>query len=149
MRPVNLPDNSGEVGRASLEFLTGAVLLLIPIMFLAMSLSSIQNATLATETAARNAVRVYVHETSLASASAKAEQAVRVALANHGLERSDVLERRCSTSSCLSPGTVVTIRVGVQAPLFSSSLLPGFLGGATIPVVAEARSMVSVYGGAP
>jgi hypothetical protein len=149
MRPENLHAREGESGRASLEFLTAAIVVLIPIMFLALSLSSIQNAMLATESAARAASRVFVTETSLSQAAARAERAVVVALANHGIDSVDSLERSCSRSSCLTPGTVVTIRVGVMAPLFSSDLLPGFLGEATIPVFAEAHSMVSVYGGAP
>lgn len=141
--------NHGESGRASLEFLTAAVLLLIPLVFLALSLSSIQNAALGAESAARAASRVFVTETSLVNASARAERAVAVALANHGIYSVESLERSCSQSSCLAPGTVVTIRVRVVAPLFSTDFLPGFLGGASIPVVAEARSMVSVYGGTP
>lgn len=149
MHQWNLHDEPGQSGRASLEFLTASVILLIPLVFLALSLSSIQNAALASESAARAAARVFVTETSLASAGAKAERAVVVALANHGITGYQSLERSCSPSTCLAPGTVVTIRVGVQAPLFSSSFLPGFLGEASIPVVSEARSMVSIYGGTP
>lgn len=140
---------SSEAGRASLEFLTAAIVLLIPVMFLAMSLSSIQNAAVATEAAARNGARVFVQETNLQVAASRAEQAVVVALANHGFESPGILERSCSSRDCVGPGTVVVIRVGVEAPLFSSPFLPGFLGEATIPVVAQASAMVSRYGGAP
>jgi len=52
--------SANESGRASLEFLTAAIILLLPIMFLGMSVSSIYNATLAAETAARNAARIFV-----------------------------------------------------------------------------------------
>lgn len=149
MHRWNLPVSANESGRASLEFLTAAIVLLIPLVFLGLSLSSIQNATLGAESAARAASRVFVNETSLAGASARAERAVVVALANHGIDEVESLERSCSPGACLAPGTIVTIRVTVQAPLFSSSFLPGFLGDASVPVVAEGRSMVSVYGGSP
>ncbi len=149
MRPLNLRSSGGESGRASLEFLVASIILLVPLVFLSLSLSSIQNASLATDSAARAGARVFVTETSLEGAVARAERAVRVALANHGIHSVMSLERSCSQSSCLAPGAIVTIRVGVQAPVFSSNFLPGALGQAFIPVVAEARSMVSVYGGLP
>lgn len=149
MRRSSAHVSLSEAGRASLEFLSAAIVLLIPVMFLAMSLSSIQNAAVATEAAARNGARVFVQETNLQVAASRAEQAVVVALANHGFESPEILERSCSSRDCVAPGTVVVIRVGVEAPLFSSPFLPGFLGEATIPVVAQASAMVSRYGGAP
>jgi hypothetical protein len=149
MRRLSVHARDSEAGRASLEFLTAAIVLLIPVIFLAMSLSSIQNAALATEAAARNAARVFVQESNLQVAGTRAEQAVLVALSNHGFGAPSTLERSCSSSNCAAPGTVVVIRVGVKAPLFSSPLLPGFLGEATVPVLAQASAMVSRYGGAP
>ena len=149
MRHSNMFAEAGDSGRASLEFLTAAILLLIPIMFLSLSLSSIQNATLAAESAARNAARVFVTETSLSVAATRAETAVMVSLANHGIDQVHVLSRKCSLTPCLSPGSVVTITVGVNAPIFSTDLLPGFLGNPNVQVFAEASSLVSVYGGTP
>ena len=149
MHPLSARAKDLEAGRASVEFLTSAIVLLIPVMFLAMSLSSIQNAAVATEAAARNAARVFVQEPNPHVAALRAEQAVVVALANHGFDAPSSLERSCSSSNCVAPGTIVVIRVGVEAPLFSSSFLPGFLGQANIPVVSQASAMVSRYGGAP
>jgi hypothetical protein len=145
----NMSANAAESGRASLEFLTAAILLLIPILFLSLSLSSIQNATLAADSAARNAVRVFVTETSPSAAATRAEKAVMVALANHGIDQVHLISRRCSLTPCLSPGSVVTITVGVSAPIFSSDLLPGFLGTPSVQVFGEAHSLVSLYGGTP
>ena len=145
----NMFDSPRERGRASLEFLVAAVILLIPIMFLGMSLASIQNASLATEAAARNAARVFVKEISLPLAGERAETAIRIALANHGIDSARSIERFCSSSTCLAPGSVVTIRVSVEAPLVSSMFLPGWLGAPSVPVFAEATAMVSRYGGTP
>jgi hypothetical protein len=149
MHRWNESANSAETGRASLEFLVAAVVLLIPVMFLGMSLSSIHNATLAAETAARNAARVFVAETSLSVAAQRAETAVWVALANHGIRDIKELSRKCSVPACLSPGSVVNIRVGVTAPLISSDFLPGFLGQPSVEVFGEASSVVSIFGGTP
>ncbi len=142
------PERS-ESGRASLEFLTAAIVLLIPVMFLGMSLSSIHNASLAAEAAARNAARVFVGETSLVVAAHRAETAVAIALSNHGIDAAASLQRFCSSVSCLAPGSVVTIRVGVEAPLISSALLPRAFSPPSVPIFAEATAMVSRYGGAP
>jgi hypothetical protein len=118
-------------------------------MFLGMSVSSLQNSSLAAETAARNAARVFVQEVSLPVASFRAQTAIRIALSNHGIHSVRSLERFCSTSSCLAPGSVVTIRVGVDAPLISPSFFPSTWVPPSVPIFAEATAMVSRYGGAP
>ena len=140
--------NRRDQGRASLEFLTAAVFVLIPLMMLGLSLSSIQNATLAAETAARQGVRVFVQDTTLVSAARNTEWAIRLALDNFGIADPVLLERRCIPQSCLSPGSVVTLRVGVRAPLFGTALLPA-LDRAGVTVFAEATAVVSPYGGTP
>lgn len=137
-----------DQGRASLEFLTAALFVLLPTMMLGLSLASIQNATLAAETAARQGVRVFVQETTLASAARNTEWAVRIGLLNFGIEEPLSLERRCVPHSCLAPGSVVTLRVGVRAPLFGTALLPA-LDAAGVEVFAEATAVVSPYGGTP
>ena len=139
---------SSESGRASLEFLVAAVFFLIPVLLLGLSLGSLQNATLAAESAARGAVRVFVMETSESVASRKADYAVRVALANFGISEPLSLERRCVPSTCLSPGALVTIRVGVEAPVFGVGFLSAVTDG-RIARYAEASAIVSPYGGAP
>ena len=135
-----------ESGRASLEFLLFGVALLIPVMFLGMSLASIQGATLAAPGASDQAARVFVQQTGLVEASSRAETATVVALRNHGVDSYARLERFCEPSPCLSPGSAVTIRVSVEAPLFTSSVLPGVLGAETITVSAESTRIVSRYG---
>lgn len=140
------PDH-GESGRASVEFLVLSILAFLPLLYFALSLASLQGASLATEAAARNAVRVFTEGAADTRSAARAESAVRIALANHGLTDIAVLERRCSRPDCAAPGTRVTIRVGVAAPIFSTDVLPGDSGAATRLVVAEASGVVSTYGG--
>ena len=135
-----------ESGRASLEFLVFGFALLIPMMFLGMSLASIQGATLAAQGASDQAARVFVQQPGLVEASSRAETAAVVALRNHGVDSYARLERFCEPSPCLSPGSAVTIRVSVEAPLFTSSVLPGVLGAETVTVSAESTRIVSRYG---
>jgi hypothetical protein len=139
-------DSRGESGRASLEFLVFGIGLVIPIMFLGMSLSSIQGATLAAQSASAHAARVFVQQPGLSDAAFVADRAVLVALRNHGFGSYSRLERFCEPSSCLSPGAAVTIRVSVQAPLFSPDFLPGVLGAEWVTVSAESTRLVSRYG---
>ena len=146
MHPLTMRDRANESGRASLEFLVFGIALVIPVMFLGMSLSSLQGATLAAQNASTHAARVFVHQAELSDAAAIADRAALVALANHGFDSYLALERFCEPASCLSPGAVVTIRVSDEAPLFSSDVLPGILGAETVTVSAESTRVVSRYG---
>ena len=143
----NMRNSGDEAGRASLEFLFLAIVLLIPILFLGLSNNSLQSATLAAESAARNAVRVFVIAPNLSVASRNAEVAARGAAANHGFDALASLEKTCQPSDCLTPGAIVTITVGLDAPLFSSDLIPGLAGASVIRVEAQAHNVVSTYGG--
>ena len=60
MHPEKFFPKEFESGRASLEFLVLSISLFVPVLYLGLSLSSLQGASLATEAGARNAVRVYV-----------------------------------------------------------------------------------------
>ena len=146
MPPLTMRGSESESGRASLEFLVFGIALVIPVMFLGMSLASIQGATLAAQSASTHAARVFVHQAELSGAAAIADRAALVALGNHGFDSYSRFERLCNPASCLSPGAAVTIRVSVEAPLFSSDVLPGILGAETVTVSAESTRVVSRYG---
>ena len=135
-----------ESGRASLEFLVFGIALIIPVMWWGMSLASVQGATLAAQSAATNAARVFILEQGLADADSAARTAASLALAQHPPASFVRLERTCVPASCLAPGAAVTIRVFVEAPLFSISLLPGILGAESVTVSAHASGVVSRYG---
>jgi len=85
MRPEKSFDKPFESGRASLEFLVLSITLFVPILYLGLSLASLQGASLATEAAARNAVRVYVQGASSPNPERRVEVAALLALSNHGL----------------------------------------------------------------
>ena len=147
MHPEKFFPKEFESGRASLEFLVLSISLFVPVLYLGLSLSSLQGASLATEAAARNAVRVYVLGAADANPEGSVAAAVTLALSNHGFHSVDVLETECSAHPCRSPGGRVLVRVGVHAPLFSTSLIPGDWSEATTLVVSEASGVVSAYGG--
>ncbi|WP_022881256.1 hypothetical protein [Gryllotalpicola ginsengisoli] len=134
-----------EAGNASLEFLTAGVLLLVPLVYLALALATIQGATLGVEGAAREAARAYVQAATDASGRSSADESVTVALADHRIDRAPGdLELHCDTgdADCLAAGhrITATVRVSVALPLVPV---------ARVPVEATASAPIFRLGAAP
>jgi len=113
---------TGEDGSASLEFITVGMILLLPLVYLVIALSSLQAAAFAAEGAARQASRVFVQAEDKDAAQAAATRAVEFALLDYGLERAAVdtgLSCEPEPRDCLRRrGTVtVTVRILVPMPL--------------------------------
>ena len=140
-----------EDGSASLEFITTGLILLLPLVYLVLAMAAIQGGAFAVEGAARQAVRVYVQSGSTSEAAARAERAIRFALADAGL---DALKPRVSVScsphpdACLTRLGTVTVSVAVTVPL---PLVPQVLTIAAplgVPLQASATEQVSRFWGA-
>lgn len=129
-------------GSAPLEFLSAGVLLLVPLVYLVLTLSALQSAAFATEGAAAAAVRVLSRsDPSAAEASERAEAAAGVALADFGipLERAE-FELRCApVADCRETGGVLTVTVRTDVPL---PLLPPWFGAA-LPLTVPVQSVVA------
>ena len=78
-----------ETGSAALEFVTLGMVLLVPMVYLVLTMAAIQGGALAVEGAARQAARVYVESGTPSDAQAAALRALEVALADHGVESPD------------------------------------------------------------
>ena len=123
-----------------------AVVVFIPLVFVIQSLWLIQASAIATEQAARDAVRVFIQHTNTSSASS-ASQAIAAHVAReHGLTSPLRLQRSCQPTNCLTPGALVTIRVTTDVTLWQ---VPVFSGGwpVTVPISGQASARVSTYGG--
>jgi Flp pilus assembly protein TadG len=135
-------------GTASLEFITTGVLLLVPLVYLVLAISSIQGASLAVEGAARQAARVYVQAPSADSAKARVGRAVEFALADYGLESGSArVDVSCTPNPdvCLTRNGSVTVTVRVSAPL---PLVPDVLdlrSRASVPMQSSATQVVSRF----
>ena len=141
-----------DVGTASLEFVTAGMILLLPMVYLVLTMSVLQAGSLAVEGAARQAVRVYVQAPDTRDAEAEAERAIRFALADHGLDPSEAsVAISCSPRpvDCLRRRATVTITVGISVglPLVPSALTIG--GPVTVPLRSTATEQVSRFWGAP
>jgi hypothetical protein len=141
-----------EDGTASLEFVTAGMILLLPMVYLVLTMSALQAGSLAVEGAARQAVRVYVQAADTRSAETEADRAIRFALADYGLDPSRVsVAISCSPrpADCLRRRATVTITVGISValPLVPPALSDG--GPLTVPLRSTATEQVSRFWGAP
>lgn len=124
--------------------------MLIPLVYLVLTMSAIQGGALAAEGAARQAVRVFVQADTLAEAESSAERAIEFALDNYGIDPSDAsVEIVCSPdpANCLTRRGYVTVTIAVDIAL---PLAPPVLTGnfpAQIPLDATATQQVSQFRG--
>lgn len=137
-------------GSASLEFITVGMIMLIPLVYLVLTMASIQAGALAAEGAARQAARVYVTAKSSDQAEAAAVRAVEFALDNHNVEASAAeISISCvpEPENCLARQSYVTVRIAI---LVSFPFAPPVLSGAfplQVPLDAAATQQVSQFAG--
>ena len=141
----------GERGSAIVEFLGAALLLLLPVMYLALTLGRIQAATFAVEGAAKESARAFVTADSVEHGETRAGVAVSLALDDQGftdVRPADVLSIACSGGPCLAPGSEVVTVVRYDVPL--PFVPPGVrdLVPMSVPVEAVHVSPVDRYAGA-
>lgn len=139
----------GEEGSAVIEFIFLGVLMLVPLIYLVMTLGRIQAGSYAVTTAAREAGRAFVTAPSGDDASARAHAASNVAFVDQGFDGMGTLEIACSTSPCLTPDARIETTARVTVPLL---LIPGFARDVVpleIPLTASHLSTVDRFRGAP
>lgn len=134
-------------GSAVVEFLGVSLVLLVPIVYLILTLSQIQAASFAAEGAAREAGRVIAQADSYDDGLAAARFAAELSFADQGMsvEGGQVLQVTCQADPCLSPGAHVHVQVGAEVRLPG---VPSFVSGAlpaATSVQAEAMTAVPRY----
>jgi hypothetical protein len=146
-----------DSGGALVEFIAITLLLLIPVVYLVVTVSRIQAGTLAAEAAAHDAARAAVvqgvrsleqgesHARALEAASARAHIVVGVNASNFGFSTEETaLALGCSAEPCLSVGSNVTASVDIVVTLPG---VPGFLGEhIPLAVTVSATSRAPVDG---
>lgn len=139
-----------EHGSASLEFITAGMLLLVPMVYLVLTLSALQAGSFAVEGAARQAARVFVEADDIATAVGQSRRAVEFALADHGLADGDAtVDISCTPQpdACLTRQGIVTVTVGASVAL---PLVPPGLAvdiPLSVPLQAAASQQVSRFWG--
>jgi hypothetical protein len=145
------PVSTDETGTASLEFITAGLVLLVPLVYLVLTMSALQGAAFAVEGAARQAARVFVESATEAEAREGARRAVEFALADYGFDADDVavqISCRPDPDACLTRRGFVTVDVSTSVTL---PLVPPVLEldvPLSVPSSASATQQVSRFWGA-
>jgi hypothetical protein len=132
-------------GTALVELVWLGLLLLLPLVYVLLTVFSAQSAAFGADAASRAAGRAFMLSPSQDEALARAESAAEVALADQGIPASRMrLEVSCAPDPdrCLVGGATVTVSVTVQQPLpLVSSML-----GDNAPTVRISSTHTEPYG---
>lgn len=139
---------SPEQGSVAIEVLVLGVLLLVPLLYLVLTIAALQGAAFAAEGAARQAARSIALAATDADGRQAAEAAATIALGDWHIEPgAAAVEVLCSPSpdDCVTARGSVDVRVRVAAtlPLLPPALSVGAPG--SIPIEARAVQRVSIF----
>ena len=149
VRPGNGPRGGlhGEQGSAVVEFVFLTIVVLIPLIYLVLTVGRVQAGTYAVTQAAREAGRAYVTAEVGDDAGGRAHAAADIAFEDFGFEGS--LEVDCDGTPCLRPEGRITTRAVVSVPL---PLVPDFARAVVpleVPVSSTSVSTVDRFRGTP
>jgi hypothetical protein len=144
-RPPRTPRSLGrrlraEDGNALVEFVALSVILLIPSLYLVLTLGSVQGAVFAADVIARDAARIHATEPDPSRARERTEAMTRMTLEDHGLAAQDAVTLHCSQDPCARPGGEVTAEVSIGVPIPGLGPMLGHDG----PVHVGAEHLVEV-----
>ncbi|UWX96283.1 hypothetical protein N2K95_11470 [Arthrobacter zhaoxinii] len=131
-----------EDGSAVVEFIFLGLLLLVPVVYLVITVGQVQAASFAVVGAADAAARVYAAAPDAVVAEQRAADAAELALSDFGLETDSMLVDVSCSDTCLVPGSTVTVSVRFEVPL------PGlpWTTGAPVVVDSESTQIVERFG---
>lgn len=131
-----------QAGTALVEVTWLSILLLVPLLYVVLAVFEVQRAAFAVSAATRAAGRAYSLASFESQGPARAHAAAQVALADQGLDIGEaVLDTTCEPDprNCLSPGSVIRVRMAYQVSL---PLMPDVLGGDRPSIRVEAEQSV-------
>ena len=151
--PADADDSDdGERGSAALEFILVGLLLLVPTVYLVVTLGMIQGQALGAEAGARHVARAISTAEDVDDARRSAELVLQSVVRDYGMSADAVdldLSCRPAGAACPEAGAtlVVTIRTTVALPLVPPVL--GLDRLASVPIEATAAQKVSRLWGSP
>ena len=134
-----------DSGNAIVEFVFLAILLMVPLVYVLITVFRVQAGAYAASSAAREAGRVFVTAGSVDVGEERAYAAGRIVMRDSGLTLDpDDVRITCSSDSCLAPGSTVTVVVTHQVEL---PMVPRILGRApgSVRVSSEHVEVVDRY----
>lgn len=134
-----------DSGSALVEVVWLGVLLLVPLVYLLLTVFDVQRASYGVSGAARAAARAYSLAADEGTAASRARAAAAVALNDQRIPAEQValsVSCRPAPGDCLSPGSLIQVELHYQVPL---PLAPSALG-ANAPSVRVQASHTVAYG---
>ena len=135
-----------EDGNAIVEFVYLAVLLMVPLVYVLITVFRVQAASYAVSSAAREAGRVYATSETLDDAAPRAFAAASLVMSDSDLPlRAEQMEITCSRTPCLQPGSQVNVVMTYQVAL---PLVPRFFSDrapASVRVTSRHLEVVDRY----
>ena len=125
-------------GSAIVELTWLALLLLIPLVYVVITLVTVQRSAYGATEASRAAGRAYSLAPDVATAQQRAFQAASMSMQDQGVELDPadvVIVCHPSPESCLQPGSAVEVRIQLQVSL---PLMPAVLGRSTASIAVDA-----------
>ncbi|MET1052167.1 MAG: hypothetical protein ABWX65_05955 [Mycetocola sp.] len=140
---------AADDGTAALEFITAGLILLVPLVYLIVTLSAVQAGAFAVEGAARQAARVFAQAPDAGEAAARATRAIEFGLADYGIDAdsasASITCAATESGACPARNAVVTVTIRLDVTL---PLVPDVLDlstAASIPLEATAKQQVSRF----
>ena len=132
-----------ESGSALVELVWLGILLLVPILWIVVTVFDVQKGAFAVNGAARAAGRAYALAPDDATGRARAEAAARQAFADHGVDEPVEVRITCSPypHDCHSGTSVITVRIASRVDV---PLVPDFLGGDAPSIALDATHTVPI-----
>ena len=116
-------------GSATVEFIALSVLLLIPAVYLLITISQLQAAGYAAVAASDQAAKALAYADNDNQAESQAISTVHLTAEDYQIDPARTSTAiQCSNTPCSSPGTQVTVAVSIEVPL---PLMPTFMGNQT------------------
>lgn len=136
----------GECGSAVVEFVVLGVLMLVPLLYLVMTMARLQAGAYAASAAAREAARGFVTARTVEAAEPRALGAASIAFEDQGFRAGEgVLTMECDGTPCLRPEGRIEMVATVTVPL---PLVPAFardLVPLEVPVSASHVAVVDRF----
>lgn len=135
-----------EDGSAALEFIVVGVILLVPLVYLVLTLGAVQEQTLGAEAAARHTARAMGQAQDADAATARGDAILASVVDEYGMDPAAVqVSITCTpaSASCPAPGATVVVTVSTRVSL---PFVPPILGldtVAAVPVEAAAAQKIS------
>lgn len=123
-------------GSATVEFIALSVLLLIPAIYLLITISQLQAAGYAAVAASDQAAKALAYAGNASQAESQAISTVYLTAEDYQIApETTTTAIQCSDTPCSNPGTQVTVHVSIDVPL---PLMPTFMGSQTRIATMEA-----------